>query len=154
SVAPVHKQLVSGGNTTYTVTAAITAGSAQTVTLSAVGLPAGVTASFNPATITGNGTSTLTLTSGATSRAWAHPFQIPGTAGSLTRIAVGSVTVLGSDFTLAASPGTRTLGAGGTTTYTVDIGLATGNPEPVTLTVSGLPAGVTASFSPNPVTPV
>ena len=39
-------------------------------------------------------------------------------------------------------------------TYTIDIGEIGGYSDPVTLSVSGLPAGATANFSTNPVTPV
>src|SRR5580704_4946595 len=48
---------------TTTITSAVTNGSAQTVSLSASGLPAGATASFNPSAITVGANSTMTITS-------------------------------------------------------------------------------------------
>jgi hypothetical protein len=47
---------------TTTITSAVTNGSAQTVSLSASGLPAGATASFNPSSIAVGASSTMTIT--------------------------------------------------------------------------------------------
>ena len=55
------------------------------------------------------------------------------------------------DFTLSASPTSRTVKQGGSTTYTVTISPTGGFSDSVTLSAT-LPAGVTGSFSPNPLT--
>ncbi|MCK9539301.1 GEVED domain-containing protein, partial [Dokdonella sp.] len=58
-------------------------------------------------------------------------------------------------FLLEITPASGAVCAPGNTSYTVAT-LATGLPplsNPITLSASGLPAGVTASFAPNPVTP-
>jgi hypothetical protein len=54
------------------------------------------------------------------------------------------------DFALSVSPGSRTVARGGSTTYTVTVARSGGYADPVSLSVRGLPAGATASFSPNP----
>jgi len=57
------------------------------------------------------------------------------------------------DFTLSISPASVTVAHnGGTATYTVTITRTGGFSAPVTLSVAGLPAGTTGSFSPNPAT--
>jgi hypothetical protein len=56
------------------------------------------------------------------------------------------------DFSLAVSPGSRTVVRGRSTTYTVTVGRSGGFTGSVSLGVSGLPAGATAAFSPNPAT--
>jgi hypothetical protein len=58
----------------------------------------------------------------------------------------------GNDFSLAVTPASQTVPAGGgTATYTVRATTVSGTPGDVTLAASGLPAGATAAFSPNPV---
>ncbi len=56
------------------------------------------------------------------------------------------------DFSLTASPASVTVKRGGTATYTIDAARTNGYSSNVGLTVSGLPAGVTASFSPQVLT--
>ncbi len=57
-----------------------------------------------------------------------------------------------SDFSLSISPSSRSIGRTARTTYTVTITPKNGFSGQVTLTVSGLPAHVTGSFSINPAT--
>ncbi len=66
------------------------------VTLSASGLPAGVTAAFSPASTTGN-TSTLTLTASSTAALGAATVTVTGTTATLTpRTTTISLTVTGT----------------------------------------------------------
>ncbi|UXI70456.1 metallophosphoesterase [Tahibacter amnicola] len=57
------------------------------------------------------------------------------------------------DFSVAANPDSASVAPGSTATSTVNVTSIAGFTAPVTLTASGLPAGVTASFSPTSVTP-
>jgi subtilisin family serine protease len=54
------------------------------------------------------------------------------------------------DFTLSSSPTSQTVVPGQTTSYTVTIAPTGGFTGAVTFSVTGLPTGATASFSPNP----
>jgi len=57
------------------------------------------------------------------------------------------------DFSLSITPSSVTVPrGGGTASYTVTIAPTGGFNSPVTLSVSGLPAGATGSFNPNPAT--
>jgi Zn-dependent metalloprotease len=58
----------------------------------------------------------------------------------------------GPDFALSASPGSRTVLQGASTTYTVTETPSGGFTGAVTLAATGLPTGATAAFSPNPTT--
>ena len=58
----------------------------------------------------------------------------------------------GPDFTLSASPSSRTVTPGGSTSYDVTISPTGGFTDPVTLSVSGLPSSANGSFTPNPAT--
>ncbi|MCJ7497883.1 MAG: hypothetical protein MUO78_07085, partial [candidate division Zixibacteria bacterium] len=57
------------------------------------------------------------------------------------------------DFTIGASPSSRTVDVGGSTTYNVTLSYLYSFGHPVTLTVLGLPSGATGSYSPTPVNP-
>jgi probable HAF family extracellular repeat protein len=62
TVAPPARTVAPGASTTYTVEVAPRGGFAREVGFSVSGLPAGVTASFNPATVDTSGTTEMTIT--------------------------------------------------------------------------------------------
>ncbi|MCB0785276.1 MAG: hypothetical protein KDC02_13840, partial [Flavobacteriales bacterium] len=58
------------------------------------------------------------------------------------------------DYTLAVTNSTGTACQPGPAAYTVQVGSILGYSDPVTLGTSGLPAGLSASFGTNPLSPV
>ncbi|MGB8013356.1 MAG: protease pro-enzyme activation domain-containing protein [Terriglobales bacterium] len=133
-----------GGSATSTITITPVNGFSGSVTLSASGLPTGVTAAFSANPVTS--TSTLTLTATAKAAKGTATVTITGTSGNLMNTIPISLTVASPS--LSASPSTVTLDPGSSVTSAITI-VFSGN---VTLAASGLPAGVTAAFSPNPAT--
>ncbi|MEU8324003.1 M28 family peptidase, partial [Nonomuraea sp. NPDC048881] len=83
-----------GATATTTVNTQTTSGSAQTVNLTASGLPSGTTASFNPASVTSGNSSTLTLSVGASTAQGTYQVTVTGT-GSTTHTATYTLTVGG-----------------------------------------------------------
>jgi subtilase family serine protease len=78
-----------------------------------------------------------------------------GPAGLGTPEGVGAFQASTSstpNFTLSASPSSETVTAGGSATYTVSVSPSGGFNDSVTLSVSGLPSGASANFSPDPAT--
>ena len=73
-----------------------------------------------------------------------------GAAYALWALAVGTPT--GNNFSVAVSPGSGSVTAGGSTNATVSTATTSGSAQTVNLTASGLPSGATASFSPSSVT--
>ena len=69
-------------------------------------------------------------------------FKFPSCGGSAT-----------PDFSIGASPSSLTIAQGSNGTSTITITSLNGFNAATTLSASGLPSGVTAAFSPNPVTP-
>ncbi len=61
-------------------------------------------------------------------------------------------TVAVPDFSIAASPSSRSVPAGSTASYTATVAGSTGFSDVVTFAVSGLPNGASASFTPSSVT--
>src|SRR3982075_3277198 len=79
-----------------------------------------------------------------------------GTFNWNTRIANFKFPTCGSttpDFTIGASPSSLTIAQGTSGTSTITVTSLNGFNSATTLSASGLPSGVTAAFSPNPVTP-
>src|SRR5208282_3525583 len=117
TVAPSTQTVVEGSATSYTVNIGALNGFSGVVTLSASGFPAGATANFVPATVTGSGSSTLTVSTSGTTPVGTSTVTITGTSGALTQTA--GVTLAGSgtppppNFSLTATPGTQTGVAGG-----------------------------------------
>ncbi|GHJ47676.1 hypothetical protein Cs7R123_50180 [Catellatospora sp. TT07R-123] len=145
-----------GSSVTTTVSTATTSGSAQTVALTASGLPSGVTASFSPSSVTSGGSSTLTLTASASAAAGSAAITVTGTGSAATHTATYTVTVTtvptGDDFAVSLSPSSATVAAGSSTTASVGTSTTSGSAQAVNLSVTGAPTGVTASVSPSSVT--
>src|SRR5215469_13493368 len=141
----------SSGNSTITVTPS--GGFTGSVTLSASGLPSGVTASFgtNPT----NSTSVLTLSASSTATTGTFTVTITGTSGTLTHTTTISLTVKAAtspNFSLSASPSSVTIVQGNSGKSTISVTPSGGFTGSVSLSASGLPSGVTASFGTNPTT--
>nr|BFE71536.1 M4 family metallopeptidase [Actinoplanes digitatis] len=94
SVSPTSGSVAAGSSVTATVGTATTSGSAQTVALSASGLPTGATASFSPASVTSGSSSTLTIATTTSTPSGTYSITVTGT-GSATHTATYSLTVTG-----------------------------------------------------------
>jgi endo-1,4-beta-xylanase len=139
-----------GASGTSAITITRSGGFTDAVTLTAIGLPSGVTATFNPASATGT-SSVLTLAASSAATLGAATVTITGVGGGLTRTATISLTVSQSqtpDFTLSANPTSLTVNRGASGTVTIAITRSGGFTGAVALSASGLPAGVTVGFSP------
>jgi hypothetical protein len=105
SVSPASGSVNPGSSLTTTVGTATTSGAAQSVSLSASGLPGGATASFSPASVTSGGSSTLTIATATSTPPGTYPVTITGTAASGGHTATFSLTVNGTG--TCASPGQK-----------------------------------------------
>ncbi len=153
SASPGSVAVTQGGSGTSTITVTPLNGFTGSVSLSASGLPAGVTATFNPASTTG--TSTLTLTASGTATVGTSTITITGTSGALTHTTTISLTVNSvnpPNFTISVSPTSLTVARGASGNYTVTIGAQNGFTGTVALSVSGLGSRVTATLTPTSVT--
>jgi hypothetical protein len=118
------------------------------VSLAVSGLPSGVTASFSPnPTATGN--SSLTVQASSSASLGQYTVTITGTSGTQTASTTLTLAVYAPTFTLYG-PGNANIGRGTPITSNIQISPEYGFTGNVSLAVSGLPSGVTASFSPNP----
>jgi hypothetical protein len=93
SVSPASSSVTAGASATTTVSTAVTAGSAQSVNLSASGLPSGATATFNPTSVTAGSSSTLTVATSSSTPAGTYNITVTGTGSSATHTATYTLTV-------------------------------------------------------------
>ncbi|MER5625231.1 M28 family peptidase [Streptosporangium sp. NPDC002544] len=113
SLNPSSGSVQPGGQATATVGTQTTVGSAQTVNLTASGLPSGATASFTPSSVTSGGSATLTVST-----------------TSATPTGTYQITVTGT--------GTGTGTPRHTATYTLTVGGGSGGTEPPDISVTNI----------------
>ncbi|GAC1437207.1 MAG: hypothetical protein NVSMB51_10440 [Solirubrobacteraceae bacterium] len=75
---PTSLTVAQGASADSTISTAVTSGSAQNLDLSASGVPSGASVSFNPASIMGDGSSTMTVNAG-TAAPGTYPITVTGT---------------------------------------------------------------------------
>ena len=153
STAPTSLSLIQGGTASDTVSTAGSGGFNSAVSLSVSGLPAGVTASFTPASIVapGTGNSTLKFTASSTATTGTFNATVTATGGGLTHTATIAVTVSAAtspNFTVSASPASLSLVQGTSGSSSISTTVSGGFNSAISLSASGLPAGVTAAFAP------
>lgn len=140
-----------GGKITLPVSSIPTDGFNSSVNLTTAGLPANVTASFSPATLSGPaaGTSTLTLSASVTAKAGTYILTVTGNGGGVTKTVALNVTIPPASFTLSSGAAAAlSIAPGGVAAAQISFTPGTGFASPVSFAASGLPSGVTASFSP------
>lgn len=155
TASPASQTVTQGGGTSYTATVTALGGFTGTVNFSVSGLPSGATGTFSPTSVTGSGSSTLSVSTSSTTPAGTYTLTITGTSGALvhsTTVKLVVNPVNPPDFTISVSPTSLNVTRGTTGRYTVTIGAVNGFTGTVSLSVSGLGSRVTASFSPTSVT--
>ncbi len=136
---------------TFSVSVAAAAGFSGAVEL-ACSNAGGGSCSFNPATVAaGGGSSTLTVSGLAGAGGSSVALAVTGASGGQTASLGLSVEIM--DFSLAASPSSATVAAGGPADYQVSLVPVNGFNDAVSIASSGLPAGAACSLSPAQVTP-
>jgi subtilase family serine protease len=158
SVTPGSQTVAEGGGTTspgYTVTIAYLGGFTGTVNLTVSG-PSGATATFNPTFVSGSGASILTITTDGTILPGSYTLTITGTSTStsgslITHSVTATLVVAAPDFSIFASPASRSIKRGSSTTYQATVTASGGFSEAVSFNATGLPSGANATFSPSSV---
>jgi hypothetical protein len=148
SIGATNASAPQGGSGNSTISTAVTSGSAQTVQLSAGGLPTGVSATFSPTSVTAGNSSTLTLSAGFGVPATTYTITVTGTSASATHTTSLTLTVTSSDFTISSSPNSLAIGQGSSGKSSINTATSSGVAQNVSLSTGSLPASVTAAFNP------
>ena len=156
TASPTAVSVSQGGTASSSVSTSVSGGFNSTVSLTVSGLPSGVTASFNPATIAapGSGSSTLTFTGSSTAAIGTATVTITASGGGITHTTTIALTVTAPnpDFTITDSPSSITVVRGSTGHTMVTVGALNGFTGTVTLSVSGQPSRVSTTLSPTSIT--
>jgi hypothetical protein len=152
-VTPASAVITAGESTTYTVQVTPLNGFDGNVTLALTGLDGSQTSwSFTPSVLTGGGTSQLGIVTSSSTPAGNYALTVTASNGSVARSAAMALAVTAPpDFALSASPATLTVKRGSTATYVITATALGGFAEQVPLSLSGLPAKTTSSWTGNPV---
>ena len=93
AMTPSSQSIAQGGSTTYSATITPSNGFSGSVSFSVSGLPTGASGSFAPTSVTGSGSSTLTVTTTGTTATGTYPLTVTATSGTLTHTAATSLTI-------------------------------------------------------------
>ncbi|HEX5158537.1 MAG TPA: hypothetical protein VFW17_15095 [Ktedonobacterales bacterium] len=155
SANPTTLSIPQGGNSTSTISTAVTSGSAGTVSLSASVSPSGPTVSLNPTSVTAGNSSTLTVNVGSGVAIGSYTVTVTGTEGSATHNTTVTVNVTApqtNDFSISANPTSLSIVQGNNGASTISTAVTSGSAATVNLTASVSPTGPTASLNPTSVT--
>lgn len=153
SATPASVSVAQGSAGKSTITSTVTGGFSSAISLSASGQPTGVTIGFNPTSITGAGTSTMTITVASTTVTGTYSITVKGTSGSTTETTSVSlkVTAATRNFTISASPTTITVARSGTGTATITTAVSGGFNAAITFSATGQGSAQTVTFTPSSI---
>jgi streptogramin lyase len=153
SASPNTRTINPGQTATFSVMVTLLGGAPLPIQLSLATTPTGVTAVFSPQTQNPPFQSTLTITTTNSTPTGNFPLIIKATSGvqvvtSPVLLNIQTPQPIPFDFTMSISgPTTATVAQGGSASFGVVVGLASGSPQAVNLTVSGLPTGSSYSLT-------
>jgi hypothetical protein len=161
SASPVSAIVTAGSTTGATIAVSATAinGFSGTVAVALTGLPQGVVASPANLSLVPGTPQNVSLTSGVAAAPGVYTVKLIGTSASLTQTSTVALTVDAAppprDFSLSINPTAQTLTAGNATGVPVAVTATAlnGLTGSVTVALTGLPAGVTASPASLTLTP-
>ncbi|MFZ0663328.1 MAG: protease pro-enzyme activation domain-containing protein [Acidobacteriaceae bacterium] len=155
AASPASLSVAAGSSGTSTITATPSNGFNSSVTLTASGMPSGVTIGLatNPIA-NGSGSSVATFTVASTTAAGTYSITITGTGNGVTSTTAVSLTVSNSasGFAVSASPASLTVDRNSSGASTITVTASGGFDSAISLSASGQGSGETVSFSPASIT--
>ena len=154
SASPASLGVAQGTQGSSTITTAISGGFNNAISLSASGMPNGVTVSFNPTSIPapGSGSSAMTITVGSSTPTGTYPITVTGNGGGIQQTTTVTLTVTApANFTISASPASLSIAQGTQGNSTITSAISGGFNNAISLSASGMPSGTTVSFNPQTI---
>jgi subtilase family serine protease len=148
--------ITAGSSNRLAVNVAVSGGFNAAVALSVTGLPSGLAGTFTPSPIPapGSGSSVLQLSATGTAKPGLYTAAIAASSGSTRQTVPISLTVAVSPtFTVSSSSTSMNITAGGSHSVTVTVKPNSTFNAAVTISVTGLPAGVSVQMLPSSVSP-
>ena len=158
SVFPSKVTVQQGNIGTTTITVTMQGNYAAAVSFAATsGVPAGTTVTFspNPIPYPGNGHTLMSMDVGASTAVGTYVITVTATGGIVHHTIPVTLVVTAAppvpDFTINANPTSLSVVQGAQGTSTITTTVSGGFNNAISLSASGVPAGVTVSFNPNPI---
>lgn len=153
ALAPASNSIsvIPGSSGSVTISVTVSGGFKGAVALTTTGLPSGVSAVFSPGTLPspGSGSSSLKFTATSSAPAGVYSATVTGTSGSTAEHASLSVTVEASPtFTLTPSATSLSMSKGSSKTLKLTTVPNSSFNAAISLSIAGLPSGVTGAFTP------
>ncbi|MBL8222336.1 MAG: VWA domain-containing protein, partial [Bryobacterales bacterium] len=150
SVTPTARTIGPAGQpATFTATITASGAFSSPVALSVAGLPPGVSGIFNPPAVQGGGTAVLSVQASGNAPLGSATATITATSGALVQTQQVTVTVSNlADFSLSSGVSGRTIPPGAMAQYPLAITAVNGFNSVLNFSVTGLPNGTVATFSP------
>ncbi|GAA1995576.1 M4 family metallopeptidase [Catenulispora subtropica] len=146
AVSPTSGSVNPGSSLTATVSTTLTSGSAQSIALTASGLPTGATASFSPSSVNSGSSSTMTISTTSSTPSGSSTVTVKGTGASATHTTTFTLTVnpTGSETVNVTNPGNQT-STQNTAITPLTISATDSAGKSLTFSATGLPAGLSIS---------
>jgi hypothetical protein len=150
STSPSALTTTAGGSASSAVTVLPVNGFAAPTTVSVQGLGSGASGSFTPSVVgPGAWSSTLVVTTTTALAPGSHPFTVTASGGGLTRSVPATLTVTAPpDFSVSMTPQLLNTTVGQSAVSTVTVSPVNGFTDATTLSLAGLGAGGSWSFTP------
>src|SRR5262249_36727098 len=115
SITPASQTIVVGASTSFTINSQAIGNFTSSISLSATIFPANsnVTTSLSSSTLTPGSSATLTVNTTAAVPVQTFTVSLRGTAGQIAKITNATVNVMQGDFSLAITPLSQAITAGG-----------------------------------------
>jgi kumamolisin len=154
SASPASVSVAQGSAGSSTITSTVSGGFNSAVTLSASGQPTGVTIGFSPSSITGTGTSTMSISVASSTVAGTYPITVKGTSGVTTETTTVSLTVTGTapGYSLSASPTLIQIARSSSGSVAITTAVTGGFNSSIALSASGEGSNNTVTFTPTSIT--
>jgi uncharacterized membrane protein len=149
---PAVQVVLAGKNASYDIFVGSPSSVSSSFSLSVSGLPPGVSAGFQPATVNKSGHANLTVNTANATPTGQYAFTVKATSGATIVQTTLKLSVRVPDFTVTSNYAAQATKAGKSVSQRITVSPTNGFKGKIDLKVSGLPPGSTAAFSPASVT--
>jgi uncharacterized membrane protein len=151
SASPSLLNIVQGTQGNSVLTTTVHNGFDHNITLSASGMPSGITVSFVPGIILspGSGNSKMTISVSSSTPSGTYPITVTASGGGLFQNT--AVTVMVASFTISASPASLSIAQGNQGTSQITTAISGGFNYSISLSASSMPTGTTVAFNPQTI---
>ena len=147
AVNPTSQSVDPGGSASVSLSATALNGFSSQITVQLTGVPTGVTVSPSSITLVPGTPQQVTFTAAANASNAKASMVFTGTSGALTHTVGLSLSVTAPDFSLAVSPNSQSVDAGSSAVISLSATALSGFSSQISVQVTGLPGGVSASPS-------